>query len=395
MFDVFIDETGSVVLNSPDTESPLYISVAIIIDSGKVPAVMESLESIATEHMKKAEFKSSRIGKNSRQRSTLLKEIANLDFQFIAQVTNKNLLRSSVGLSYHSSFYKCINKKLYSRIEKIMDCEGMNFHVDTYGWKEYQESVKEFLAKYKPNLFPKANISFEEARTNRCIQLADFIAGTINRILLQKDEKEFIEEWRIILKGKEIDVLVYPFRFYRRDSECSEKPQNEDDSSFRDTLLKFVVGFIEENLNSEDDIIGKQVFTLQYLLSASYQDQPDVFSDDIMKSMNKEFGDETSKQVFITKVIGGLRNKGIIITGSSKGYKIALSLSDIQEYLDHDKHIIEPMLYRIQQARSVIKGNFSHDILASSDYVVLKKILDYIETEKTTQLLQREDVEVE
>ena len=77
-------------------------------------------------------------------------------------------------------------------------------------------------------------------------------------------------------------------------------------------------------------------------------------------------------------MIGGLRKEEIIISGSPSGYKLALSLEDINEYLDHDRNIIVPMLQKLTLARRTPREGINFDILIDARYSVLKILIEAI-----------------
>ena len=62
-------------------------------------------------------------------------------------------------------------------------------------------------------------------------------------------------------------------------------------------------------------------------------------------------------QTFRNRIIGGMRDAGVIISGShnKKGYKIPSKKSEIEDFLNHDISIILPMLGRLKKCRDTVK----------------------------------------
>jgi hypothetical protein len=80
----------------------------------------------------------------------------------------------------------------------------------------------------------------------------------------------------------------------------------------------------------------------------------------------------------MSKVIAMLRNKGVIISSSTKGYKLPANEGDLYAFLKHNNSIIKPMIDRIKICRDSIKAATLNklDILNKPEFEYLKKVLD-------------------
>ena len=56
---------------------------------------------------------------------------------------------------------------------------------------------------------------------------------------------------------------------------------------------------------------------------------------------------------FRMRIIGKLRDKGVIIASSQKGYKIPSKQSELYDYINHDAKIVIPMLSRLKKCRDM------------------------------------------
>lgn len=87
-----------------------------------------------------------------------------------------------------------------------------------------------------------------------------------------------------------------------------------------------------------------------------------------------------STQAFRTRVIGKLRDSGVIISGSSakKGYKIPTKESELFDFINHGTSIIMPMLERLKKCRDLIKLGTDNelDLFDKTEYQSLKKYFD-------------------
>ena len=89
---------------------------------------------------------------------------------------------------------------------------------------------------------------------------------------------------------------------------------------------------------------------------------------------------DISTQTFRTKIIGKLRDQGVIISGSSakKGYKIPAKEEELFDFINHGTTIIMPMLDRLKKCRDLVKLGTANevDLFDKTEYSSLKKYFD-------------------
>jgi len=81
---------------------------------------------------------------------------------------------------------------------------------------------------------------------------------------------------------------------------------------------------------------------------------------------------------FKSKVIAKLRDAGVIISTSPRGYKIPANQHDLFNYINQVSLNIRPMLDRVKSCRSqfLLATKNSFDVLDKSEYDYLKKFFD-------------------
>ena len=126
-----------------------------------------------------------------------------------------------------------------------------------------------------------------------------------------------------------------------------------------------------------DENIRMQIFVIEYLFNVKdNEDGRSVTSDELIQNLTNANYPSLSKQQFSSKIIGKLRDAGIILSSSNAAYTFATTLSEIYQYINHDKSIIEPMLGRLQKARSFIKQQTTGRFDILGQFQVLQSILD-------------------
>lgn len=369
---VYIDESGSTSIEVPDGETPLYVCVAILVNEANIDAVEKGIEDVSRRLNGGAVIKSSKIGNNHNRRLTFAEELSKLDFQYFAVLVNKAKLIDYPGLRYKRTYYKYINRQLYSLISKF-SCSDIVITADAFGNKEYQSSCKEYFQREIDDLFIRAKFAFKNDEDSRIVQLADFMAGSLNKCFFDLVNTAEGSQLASVLRPKELFAETIPFATSSYDVPALFN--DELNNAVWGLLNRKALSFITNNANSDDPKVKMQVVTLKQLYAKRiYENNNYLFSDELLRVL-EECGFSIKKQSFTTTVVGGLRRTGVIISGTSEGYKLALSLDDIREYLNHDRIVIEPMLEKLRFARGLLKTELDYDILSEDPYSNLSEFL--------------------
>jgi hypothetical protein len=88
-----------------------------------------------------------------------------------------------------------------------------------------------------------------------------------------------------------------------------------------------------------------------------------------------------TERVFRQEIIGKLRDNGVIIASSSKGYKIPSKEADLYDYVNHDANILIPMLARLKKCRDMIKLGSTNklDLLDRPELQQIKTYFDVLD----------------
>jgi len=376
----FVDETGTNELDSTKTGvSHLFICVAVIVNSVGLVQTESKMKEISQKLCGDAEIKSNRIGTDHQKRLKYLSEIQDLPFGYYALIINKDRIPKASGFKYKRSFYKNINRMLYQQLQQ----SGNNLRLiaDEIGGKDFMDSFVPYLEKQGlPSLFTRFEHYFAKSGQTPLIQLADLIAGTLSYCFDQGKQCEYSPHFREILRKKEVGIQCWPLQIVPV-SDSKPTNQSEWDAHLKSTATNRAISFIEKHDNDADIDCAMQASVLRQLLfSQEFEEQGKqaTFSDKLIEQLQNEGFEKLSRQAFSSRVIGKIRDSGIILSGSNEGYRLALSTSDIQDYLNHDRNIMEPMIYRLLQARGTVKLDTANqiDILEHSNYMRLKKLAD-------------------
>lgn len=373
----YVDESGT---NELDTSKPgvshLFICVAIVVDEPKKAICEDAVRWMSKEFCSGAEIASKRIGGDHKRRLKHLEVVKSLPFGYYALIINKERILKDSGLGHKRSFYKFINRMLYDRLKK--SGKSLSIIADQVGGKDFMDSFGPYLEEHgMPTLFQNWTHSFADSSQTPLIQLADLVAGTLAYCFDSSKKCDYSSQFREILRPCEAGIQCWPLSLDINPSVSNQS--SEIGETFRNAMSKRVVDFINENEDSDDVDRRMQVITLNNLLFAARFEEREkqaVVSDKLMAKLKAEGFDELGKQAFQSRIIGKIRDEGIILAGASDGYRLALSIEDVRDYLDHDRSVIEPMLSRMVKARESVLVDTArgHDILEDTNYQCLRSI---------------------
>lgn len=374
---VFIDESGGIT--GTGERNNFYVCTAVIVHGDNEAAVLNGIDNVRQNLANGAPLKSSSVGNRDQLRLKYLQELCKLPFSFVALITDKRRINPDSGLKYKKTRYKFIHNKLNAVLKKALT--RIELVVDEHGSKEFQdECVKYFENNYESDLFGGVTVRYSDDLKEPLLQLADFIGGSLLYCFDPDRSTPVTPSFRELLRSCEAGISFFPI------GRKIISQHNFGNEGINDELLQSVLNnaaydFLSRHEKEHDGIVKMQMYTLQRLFGASeYGEgaQRCIFSDVILREL-KELGFQVTKRNFTTDIIGGLRKEGIIISGSPYGYKLALSIGDITEYLDHDNSIIIPMLEKLRLAKETVKTGVSYDILAKPQFKILSDLVGVID----------------
>ncbi|MBR0460511.1 DUF3800 domain-containing protein [Candidatus Saccharibacteria bacterium] len=196
---IFIDDSGDPGFKKASS-SNFVIAAALFID----PEIAMSLSERITKYRESLgwrndyEFKFTKIRKDII--ADLLKIISEYDFQIYATYVDKASFRQTSAIIDKQKLYDWTIKELLD----IIPIEEAKIEIDGRSSKQNMRKTATYLRReINRNGVKKITIKFEDSTEDNLIQLADLIAGSINRSMTDKtDAKVYID----IIKNKIIKI---------------------------------------------------------------------------------------------------------------------------------------------------------------------------------------------
>lgn len=378
----FTDESGSFgwKLENP-TVSTHFIITAIIVQESKLDLLRAQLEQIRKYHFQNGEMKSSKIGKDHRRRIKILNELLPLDFSIFPVIIDKSACSQMKGLHHKTSFYKFMNNIVHKELKRSF--QNLVVVADEIGSNEYMKSFINYVKERTdvPNFFNNTSFYFENSTSDIVIQLADFISGTLSFCFDKHKVCSECPDYKKQLDKKITRLMLYPktYETYVLDTSAMA---NEYDHKIASICFRQAAIFLENNRDSSDLDIQAQAIVLDYLLFRFMNNDKRGYiptKELINQLLYTEHG-KMSVSTFRLKIICKLRDAGVIIASSSKGYKIPAQKKELYDFINHGVSVAIPVLDRMKRCRDIIKLGTTNevDLFSHTEYNNLKRYFDEV-----------------
>ena len=373
----FADEFGN---NSFDFENQgsHFIIASVIMNQDELPEIQEQLESIRKKYFQTGEIKSSKVKYNHKRRILILKELQSINFSVYAVVIDKRKLFGE-GFKFKQSFYKFLNGILYKELYRTFP--QLELKVDEYGGNDFMRSFKKYVEiNHIRNLLTGSQFNIKKSHNDLGVQLADFMAGTLGYIFDENKKSDKSTEFAEILSDKLISLNRFP-KEYKSEEFNEEETFNEYDDTIATLGLNRVFDYIDKTTGISQDNLDRLNFAkLVLLYHQSNHPKKYTTSAEFIKHLNVNRQKDLSKEQFSSKIIGHLRDNGLLIASSRDGYKIPTSAHDMKKFIKHGKSIVFPVLRRIEECRNAIllATTNEYDILNEKEFEKLKELINNV-----------------
>lgn len=354
---IFIDESGDPTVPIRDEGNYLFSAAAVIVESDKLNEVRDQAGAICRSHFDKGEMKSSGIKKRSfARRLRVLNDIKTLDFQYRALVVDKREIDTESGLKYRGSFIKYTLGILYEDLFRLY--HKARVYADQYGTPQFELSNRKYIERKGQISLLDPDVEFMSSTKEPLLQVADMIAGSI-RIAhldeLSNDESKAILER---LEGKCIDIRSWPARGRTGAALPTLPPNSSDDSAILSASRESAHVYLKQNEESQDSDNKARISLLQDLMEAVDFGSTNTWKtqDELAENLKRRGFQDFSKDRVRCVLIAGLRDSGVLVVSSAKGYRLASAVSDLSTYFSRQQSEIGPILNRVRRMNSHIKA---------------------------------------
>jgi len=207
---VFIDESGDPGLKIEKGSSKFFtVSLVIFEDKDEALACDQRITLLKRElgWKEDSEFHFKRNSDNVRR--AFLKAVAPYNFFYYGIVINKDPKKLwGEGFRNKSSFYKYACSLVFQNAKDKL--ENSTVVIDRSGNLDFRRQLAKYLRRKLNEEGKKLikKVKMQRSRGNNLLQLADYIAGVINRSV--QSRKKFAIEYRRIIAHREIYIQTWP-----------------------------------------------------------------------------------------------------------------------------------------------------------------------------------------
>ena len=226
------------------------------------------------------------------------------------------------------------------------------------------------------DLFNEQSFQLRSSKGDALLQIADMISGSLARHFDAEKATPRSSEFIDALRPITIEIAQWPIAY---DLPARASASHTDDAAVEESALDQAGRFLAENSESDDEAINAQCCLLRYLLyqlrfvnRGGY-----VPTKKLQEILASEHGVLVSEHKLRSSVVAPLRDAGLLIASSQKGYKIPVSVDELRDFVDHASTIVEPLLSRVRSARRqlLLSTNGKTDILAGDRYAELRRLI--------------------
>lgn len=373
----YIDESGSFgySFDRPNT-SEYFVICSVIAEQCHVMGISDEIEAIRQTEFGGKELKSSSVGGDIAKRFRILQGLLALPFSVMVVVIDKKRLYRNRGLDYKSSFIKYTNSMLHLALKKRY--KSLEIVSDEYGSPEFMTGFQKYV-RNKGSLFSPYEFRFEKSSQCNLLQLADFVCGTI-AMGYKHDTPAKYEAFLNHLREKIIYRQVFPREFsdYLVDGNYWNDTYDQQISKW---CIRLATLYVEERDTSLEPLeVDRSVVVERLLFQLDVYPEAYINTDELKRLLQRRTGRSYSTQEFRSDIIGSLRDAGVVISSSTKGYKIPLNLNEVYSYGDKTMQVVYPMLERLRKCRqSILLATENQlDIMDIPEYQEIKAYFDFV-----------------
>jgi hypothetical protein len=203
---VFIDESGDSGFKISSGSSEYFnVSLVIFKDLLEANKCDERISLLKQELGKSNDWEFHFKDNSNKIRNQFIDAVIGFDFYYYSFVINKKAIYSQNLITNKDTFYKYTCGLVFENAKHKLNKAILL--IDESGNREFKNSLSKYL-KNRMNHEREtiSKVKMQKSHSNNLLQLADYVAGIINRSCLNKDEKGFRKQ----ISHREIDVQIWP-----------------------------------------------------------------------------------------------------------------------------------------------------------------------------------------
>ena len=376
----FVDDAGDSGLSLDNTgTSSHFVLAAVIVDESNLVSVESKVESVRAKHFQTGEMKSSKVAGDDDRRMRILHDLRSIDWHVLAIVVDKDRLSRAGGLRFHGSFVKFLSSHIHRALYSSFP--GISVVADQHSNTDFMQSFEKYISmQLKPTLFDGYSFCFANSKSNVLLQLADFLCGTIARGYEVRRKTKRYKEFVRTIEDKITSIKEWPGDYESYLVDLSREYSATYDSEISGCAIRLARDYINRHEDSDTPELHAQVRFLEFLLFKLRFHRADLYvsTREIREYLSDNILPAVDTQYVRSNIVAPLRDSGVLVASSPKGYKIPVAEKDLYDFVNHSLSIVKPMLGRLQECRGQISIATKNrlDVFDQPEYGILRRLLN-------------------
>ncbi len=374
----FIDESGDsgLSLDKSGTSSH-FVFTAVVVDESVRERLASEVEVVRRRYFQTGEMKSQSVGNDHARRLRILTALGDLEFSIVVIVVDKSRLARSGGFSYHEPFVKHLSQRLHRDLYNTFP--NISAVADAHGDAAFMRSFADYVhCQLRPTLFDDYKLCFADSASEVLLQLADFICGTMALGYEVRRKTLRFKEFARAINKRLLVVREWPRGYDTYICDASTKGGGPYDAAIRQYAIRKANDYIRKFEDTADHEVRARVRLLEYLLFRLKFHRADLYeaTPDLLKFLAADGLCPRNRRYLRNRIIAPLRDAGVLVASSAKGYKIPISEKELYENINHSLSIIKPMLDRLGNCRRevILATENGLDLFMQPEYALLQHL---------------------
>jgi hypothetical protein len=207
---VFVDESGDPGLKIEKGSSRFFTIALVIFEDRDEALACDQRIKLLKRELGWEESSEFHFKRNSdKVRRAFLRAVAPYNFFYYGIVINKDPEKLwGEGFRDKKSFYKYACSLVFQNAKDKL--ENSIIVIDKSGSLDFRRQLAKYLRRKMNEEGKKLikKVKMQRSKGNNLLQLADYVAGVINRAV--QEHKKFAAEYRKIIAHREINVKIWP-----------------------------------------------------------------------------------------------------------------------------------------------------------------------------------------
>lgn len=338
-----------VAAHEPSAAGPSFVLVVALVEQAALHEVGRGVERAAAVSLRDA-----------------MRRLRALPFTFYAIVVDAAQMPTDADLDFH--------RLLASMVDRRVLAQRPNLDVTL---TEPLRGLAEALGRHHASsLFDRPRIGIAAPATEPLLQLPALLCAALTEAYASESD-ELLE---LVRPDHALGIDEWPVRYRPTPGAAPLRAADESDDEVARYAIAAAESFVASHGSALDEDTRGQVLVLGRLLfEARFGEPRSYLSTEVLRLALSPLGKTHESLHWLrSNVIAPLRDAGVLIASSARGYKIPLSVADVSDFVSRTDTVVHPMLHRVARARDAVlrvtQGRV--DVLAQDRFAQLRAAVD-------------------